>query len=295
MTMPGDTLFNSGLSFWGTNLTLAVLNGTIPQYRIDDMAMRIMAAYFKVGLTLDEPPINMNSWTKDTFNYRNFFAKENYEQVNWHVDVQQDHGRLIREAGAKSTVLLKNDGALPLSKPKFIAVIGEDAGPNPLGPNGCDNRGCNKGTLAMSWGSGTAEFPYLITPLDALNAQAVQDHTRIEAILDNYASTQIQTLVSQQDVTAIVFVNANAGEGFISIDGNEGDRQNLTLWGSGDELIKNVSSVCSNTIVVIHSVGPTLVTDWYDSPNVTAIIWAGEPGQESGNSIADVLYGEYIS
>lgn len=36
MTMPGDTVFNSGYSFWGANLTLAVLNGTVPQYRIDD-------------------------------------------------------------------------------------------------------------------------------------------------------------------------------------------------------------------------------------------------------------------
>ncbi|KAK7753481.1 beta-glucosidase [Diatrype stigma] len=291
MTMPGDTEFNTGLSFWGTNLTLAVLNGTVPQYRVDDMAMRIMAAYFKVGLTLDEPPINMNSWTKDTFNYRYYYAQDGFEQVNWHVDVQQEHGKLIREVGAKSTVLLKNSGALPLQKPKFLAVIGEDAGPNPYGPNGCSDRGCNNGTLAMSWGSGTAEFPYLVTPIDALNAQAIPDHTRIEAILDNYATSQIETLVSQQDATALVFVNANSGEGYISVDGNEGDRQNLTLWGSGDELIKNVSALCNNTIVVIHSVGPTLVTDWYDSPNVTAILWAGEPGQESGNSIVDVLYG----
>lgn len=57
-------------------------------------------------------------------------------------------------------------------------------------------------------------------------------------------------------------------------------------------MIKNVSSWCSNTIVVIHSTGPTLVTDWYDSENVTAILWAGVPGQESGNSITDVLYGK---
>ncbi|RYO87722.1 hypothetical protein DL766_005008 [Monosporascus sp. MC13-8B] len=291
MSMPGDTVFNSGLSYWGTNLTVAVLNGTVPQYRIDDMAMRIMAAHFKVGMTLDQPPINMNSWTKDAFGYRHFYAQDGYERINWHIDVQDDHGDLIREIGAKATVLLKNEGALPLKKPKFLAVIGEDAAPNPLGPNGCPDRGCNKGTLAQSWGSGTAEFPYLVSPYEALALQARQDHTRFEAIFDNYASSQIESLVSQEDVTALVFVNANAGEGFISVDGNEGDRNNLTLWGSGDELIKNVSSLCSNTIVVIHSVGPTLVTDWYDSPNVTAILWAGLPGQESGNSITDVLYG----
>ncbi|KAI1144221.1 glycoside hydrolase family 3 protein [Hypoxylon sp. FL0543] len=292
MTMPGDTVFNSGFSFWGTNLTLAVLNGTVPQWRVDDMAMRIMAAYFKVGRTVENQiPINFDSWTRDTEGPIHFAVNEGYQQINWHVDAQENHGDLIREIGAKSTVLLKNDGALPLKKPKFLAVIGEDAGPNPEGPNGCDNRGCDSGTLAMGWGSGTADFPYLVTPIDALTYQALEDHTRIEAVLNNSAWDTTQKLISQEGATALVFANADSGEGFIAIDGNEGDRKNLTLWGNGDELIKNVSSICNNTIVIIHSVGPTLVTEWYDSPNVTAILWAGLPGQESGRSIVDVLYG----
>ncbi|KAI1337848.1 glycoside hydrolase family 3 protein [Xylariaceae sp. FL0016] len=291
MSMPGDTEFDSGLSFWGANLTLAVVNGTLPEYRLDDMAMRIMAAFFKTGQTLDLPPVNFDSWTFDTYGPLHYYANKNQQQINWHVDVQDDHGDLIRDIGAKATVLLKNNGALPLSKPKFLAVIGEDAGPNPLGPNGCDDRGCNMGTLAMGWGSGTANFPYLITPIDALNMKAVEDHTRIEAVLNNSATDQITKLVEQDGATAIVFVNANSGEGYIEVDGNAGDRNNLTLWGNGDELIKNVSSLCNNTIVVIHSVGPTLVTEWYDSPNVTAILWAGLPGQETGRSLVDVLYG----
>jgi hypothetical protein len=144
----------------------------------------------------------------------------------------------------------------------------------------------------QAWGSGSANFPYLVTPDSALQAQAIADGSRYESILDNYATSQISALVEQEYVTAIVFVNADSGEGYISVDGNEGDRKNLTLWHSGDELIKNVSALCNNTIVVIHSTGPTIVTEWYDSPNITAILWAGVPGQESGNSITDVLYGK---
>lgn len=137
MTMPGDTVFNSGLSFWGTNLTLAVLNGTVPEWRLDDMAMRIMSAYFKVGLTLNEPPINFDSWTLNTYGPLHAAVGLDYQQVNWHVDVRGDHGDLIRDIGARATVLLKNtNGTLPLSKPKFLAVIGEDAFPNMYGPNG---------------------------------------------------------------------------------------------------------------------------------------------------------------
>lgn len=290
--MPGDTLFNSGESFWGANLTLAVLNGTVPEWRIDDMALRIMAAYFKVGLTLHEPPINFDSWTLDTNGPLHYAVGANTQQINFHVNVQGDHGTLIREIGARATVLLKNvNSALPLSKPKFVAVIGEDAGPNLDGPNGCADRGCDQGSLGMAWGSGSANFPYLVTPDFSLKEQALADGTRYESIFDNYAYSQISALVSQADVTAIVFVNADSGEGFINVDGNEGDRKNLTLWQGGDELIQRVSALCNNTIVVIHSVGPVIVTEWYDSPNITAILWAGVPGQESGNSITDVLYG----
>ncbi|KAK0737159.1 glycosyl hydrolase family 3 N terminal domain-containing protein [Apiosordaria backusii] len=292
MSMPGDTEFNTGVSFWGTNLTLAVLNGTVPAYRIDDMAMRIMAAFFKVQKSIELDPINFSFWTLDTYGPIHWAAGEGYQQINYHVDVRADHGNLIREIAAKGTVLLKNTGSLPLKKPKFLAVIGEDAGPNPNGPNSCGDRGCDSGTLAMGWGSGTANYPYLVTPDAALQAQAIKDGTRYESILTNYAASQTKALVSQDNVTAIVFVNADSGEGYINVDGNMGDRKNLTLWRDGDTLVKNVSSWCSNTIVVIHSTGPVLITDWYDSPNITAILWAGLPGQESGNSITDVLYGK---
>lgn len=142
MAMPGDTLFNTGVAFWGPNLTIAVVNGSIPEWRIDDMAMRIMAAYFKVGLELDEPAPNFSSWTRDTYGKVHQRDPDSpVEQVNQHVDVQDNHGDLIRSMAARSTVLLKNtNNTLPLNKPKFIAVIGQDAGQNAWGPNGCSNR-----------------------------------------------------------------------------------------------------------------------------------------------------------
>ncbi|KAK4135534.1 glycoside hydrolase family 3 protein [Trichocladium antarcticum] len=292
MSMPGDTEFNTGLSYWGTNMTLAVLNGTVAAYRLDDMAMRIMAAFFKVSKNTDLDPINFSFWTLDTYGPIHQAANKGYQQINFHVDARHDHGKLIREIGAKGTVLLKNTGSLPLNKPKFLAVIGEDAGSNPKGPNACADRGCDDGTLAMGWGSGTANFPYLITPDAAIQARAIDDGSRYESILSNYATSQTKALVSQANVTAIVFVNAGSGEGYINVDANIGDRKNLTLWRDGDALVKNVSSWCPNTIIVIHSTGPVLVTDWHSSPNITAILWAGLPGQESGNSIADVLYGK---
>ncbi|ROT36180.1 beta-glucosidase [Sodiomyces alkalinus F11] len=292
MTMPGDTVFNSGVSFWGANLTNAVLNGTVPEHRLDDMAMRILAAWFKVGNSLDEvEEVNFSSWTRDTVGPVHFAANEDVRVINQHIDVRENHGDMIRSDAARGTVLLKNEGALPLDKPKFVAVVGEDAGPRSVGPNGCADQGCNDGTLAAGWGSGTASFPYLVTPDSALQKRALEDGSRYESILSNWADDATVKLVSEPDATPIVFVNANSGEGYMVVDGNRGDRNNLTLWNGGDELIKRVAGVNPNTIVVVHSTGPVLVTDWYQNPNVTAIVWAGLPGQESGNAITDILYG----
>ena len=291
-TMPGDASFDSGTSFWGANLTISVLNGTVPQWRLDDACVRIIAAWYYVGRDTHAVPINFDSWTTDTFSYQHFVASEGYGLVNEHVDVRGDHANLIRQIGSASTVLLKNvNGTLPLTgTEKLTAVFGEDAGANLWGPNGCSDRNCDNGTLAMGWGSGTANFPYLITPDSAIQYQVITAGGAYESIVDNYVLQQIQTLAGRASV-ALVFVNADSGEGYIAVDNNVGDRNNLTLWHDGDALIQNVSALCNNTIVVVHSVGPVILEAHKNNPNVTAILWAGLPGEQSGNSITDVLYG----
>lgn len=55
--------------------------------------------------------------------------------------------------------------------------------------------------------------------------------------------------------------------------------------------IKAVADANDKTVVVVHSVGPVDMA-WADHPNISAIVWAGLPGQESGNSLADVLFGD---
>lgn len=299
MTMPGDIGFDSSTSYWGANLTIAVLNGTVPQWRLDDMCVRIVAAWYYVdreGHQVPDAP-NFSAWTTDTYGFYHFYAQEEYEQINYHVNVQADHYRGIRDLAAAGTVLLKNtNGALPLTgNEKLTAVFGEDAGENVWGPNGCSDRGCDNGTLAMGWGSGTANFPYLITPLEAIKAEVRSHNGDIESVTDNYAYSQASALarrVGMVDGACIAFGNSDSGEGYIVVDNNEGDRNNLTLWHGFDTFLQNITSQCSNTIVVIHSVGAVLLDSFYDNPNVTAIIWAGLPGQESGNAIVDILYGK---
>ena len=114
-----------------------------------------------------------------------------------------------------------------------------------------------------------------------------------------------------QDV-AIVFLQSDSGDDSNTVDGNTGDRHvaiscpsdleylnrhrisrrgNLTAWNNGDQLVLAVAAQNNNTIVVVHSVGPLIVEPWIDHPNVTALIWAGMGGTETGNALVDVLYG----
>jgi len=98
------------------------------------------------------------------------------------------------------------------------------------------------------------------------------------------------TAAVEQDVV-IVFLQSDSGEGYTSVDGNLGDRNNLTAWLNGDALVQAVASQNNNTIVVINSVGPLILEPWIEHPNVTAVVWAGLGGTETGNALVDVIYG----
>ena len=69
----------------------------------------------------------------------------------------------------------------------------------------------------------------------------------------------------------MVFINSDSGEQYITVDGNEGDRKNLTAWHGGDALVLAVAAQNPNTIVVVHSVGPLIVEPWIEHPNISAV------------------------
>lgn len=117
MTMPGDITLGSGGSYFGANLTKAVNDDKVKEDRVTDMAMRIVASWYKLGQDKNFPETTISSFKREEAKY---------------VNVQGDHKKLIREMGAASSVLLKNSGILPLSdKVKSVALIGSNikAGP----------------------------------------------------------------------------------------------------------------------------------------------------------------------
>ena len=120
----------------------------------------------------------------------------------------------------------------------------------------------------MGWGSGSASFPYLITPLEAIQERARHDRSSVSWFLSNWDLAGAAATALGQDV-ALVFVNADSGEDHITIDGNEGDRKNLTLWENADNLIDAVAAVNPNTIVVVETVGQLVIEPWISNPNST--------------------------
>lgn len=304
MSMPGDGLrWANGLSLWGSELTRAVLNTSVPIERLNDMVTRIVASWYHFGQdTWDRPSPdgeggpNFSSWTDDPVGYLHRGSNDDvYNIVNRYVDAGAGHGEVARQVATEGIVLVKNEQqTLPLSRnppiPYRVGIYGDDAGPA-NGPNACVDRGCNQGTLASGWGSGTVEFPYLVTPQEALEA-AWPEEVEKTSYLRNAV---IPADVAEKDL-CLVFANADSGEGYISAGGIHGDRNDLFLQKGGDTLIEMVAKHCGEgqgrTVVVLHSVGPVVVEPWIDMPGVNAVLFANLPGQESGNALVDVLFGD---
>jgi beta-glucosidase len=79
--------------------------------------------------------------------------------------------------------------------------------------------------------------------------------------------------------------------GFDPATESEGSDRTFQLPPGQDELIRQISSVNKNTIVVITSGGSVDMTQWID--RIPGVIEAWYPGQEGGTALAQILFGEY--
>jgi beta-glucosidase len=145
----------------------------------------------------------------------------------------------------------------------------------------------DQGVFAGGQGSSYANLPYLITPFEALQQRARQCGSQVFGYFDNYNhSVQASYAAKANAVGApcLVDVRQQCSEGY--------DRANLSASWEGDQTILAVAGRCNQTVVLYSACGPFNVTSWVDHPNVTAIINAGGAGQEAGNALVDVLYGD---
>lgn len=158
MDMPGSINFQApGPSYFGGNLTIGVNNGSLTMDRIDDMVHRVMTPYFFLNQDATYPSIDQSSAPLNKWGFHPYLQSFIYGTKS-NVDARGAHAKLIRDAAAAGTVLLKNTGnILPLKAPKNIGVFGNDAGDNIDGVytlNAIRDHGYEYGTLAIGGGSG---------------------------------------------------------------------------------------------------------------------------------------------
>ena len=203
------------------------------------------------------------------------YASIGQESVDpWLTD---KHKALALRAAQESIVLLKNSAnLLPLDKRslKSIAVIGPRAN-----------------EVLLDWYSGTP--PYAITPLEGIRKLAG------DSVKVNYASEGEAAIeIARTSDVAIVCVGNHPNGGFATVwakvsvpsEGREAvDRQSITL--EQEELIRGVFAVNPKTIVVLKSSFPYAIN--WTQENVPAIVHMALNGQEEGNALASVLFGDY--
>ncbi|KAJ5814634.1 hypothetical protein N7474_006411 [Penicillium riverlandense] len=297
-----DMAMPNGESFWGNSLTEAITNGSVPVSRLDDMATRIIAAWYKMGQddsSYPKPGIGMP-----------YNVSEPHNIVN---ALHRDAKPTLYDGAVEGHVLVKNmNNALPLQSPKLISVFGYDAkAPDQYMPDGQTLIGnpwelgyepavfqlddafsssiinepyyfqvAFNGTLSVGGGSGANTGPYLSAPLDALQQRAYEENTVV--MWDTANTPGLMGLMEASDA-CLVFINAFATEGL--------DRAG-THDDYSDALVNKVAKTCANTIVVIHNAGTRLVDQFVDNENVTAIVFAHLPGQDSGRALVSLLYGD---
>lgn len=150
--------------------------------------------------------------------------------------------------------------------------IGDANGTTTMSQGGPSDSTSPSGNASMSANAGGA--PGGGGGAGAGGAGIMGSGTTVSPSIANYAS---------DSEVCLVFLNSWSGEG--------GDRSELYNKDQ-DALVSSVAENCNNTIVVINTSGPRLLDQWIDNDNVTAVVYGGYLGQESGNAIVDVLYGD---
>lgn len=188
-----------------------------------------------------------------------------------------EHQALARLATQKSIVLLKNSAnLLPLDRQtiRSIAVIG---------PRADD--------VWIDWYSGTP--PYTVSPLQGIRNK-VGDDVLVRFTLSNNNDAAIK-LAQSCDVAIVCVGNhpvCNTGWDVPGLpsEGKESiDREALRL--EYEDLIQHVYSANPNTVVVLISSFPYAIT--WTQQHVPAIVHMTHNSQETGNALADVLFGDY--
>jgi len=251
------------------HLKKAVEDGKVSMEYIDDAVRRILKVKEDLGLF------------EDPFRYCN----EDNEKANV---FSEENKSIAREMAKESIVLLKNDKSLlPLNKDQNkLLVIGALADDNnsPLGNwrLGSDN---NSGvTLLDGMKKYHSNLKYEKGP-NYFNGDAMF-HMHIDVNEDDKSGMK-EAVNAAKNAEKVVLVMGE--HGFQSGEGRS--RANIGLPGFQQEMLEAIHAENPNIVLVLMNGRPLDLT-WADE-NIPAILECWQLGTETGNAIADVLFGEH--
>lgn len=262
-----------------TNLCHAVQSGQIDKAVIDTAVCRVLRMKFEMGL-FEHPYVDPKIAAKTVR--------------------RKEHIELARKIAQSSITLLKNENSiLPLSKTiNKVAVIGPNANNryNMLGDYTAPQEDSNVKTVLdgiltklspsrVEYVRGCAIRDTTVNEIE----QAIEAARRSEVVIVVVGGSSARDFKTSYKETGA----AVAEEGSVSdMECGEGfDRASLSLLGRQQELLESLQKT-GKPLIVVYIEGRPLEKNWA-SEYADALLTAYYPGQEGGNAIADVLFGDY--
>ena len=262
-----------------TNLCHAVQSGQMDKAVIDTAVCRVLRMKFEMGL-FEHPYVDPKIAAKTVR--------------------RKEHIELARKIAQSSITLLKNENSiLPLSKMiNKVAVIGPNADNryNMLGDYTAPQEDSNVKTVLdgiitklspsrVEYVRGCAIRDTTVNEIE----QAIEAARRSEVVIVVVGGSSARDFkTSYKETGAAVaeegsVIDMECGEGF--------DRASLSLLGRQQELLESLQKT-GKPLIVVYIEGRPLEKNWA-SEYADALLTAYYPGQEGGNAIADVLFGDY--
>ena len=253
-----------------------VAEGRIAESAIDSACLRVLRAKERLGLFKDP-----------------FRGLDEARQAA--VTLTSANRGLAREAAAKSCVLLKNNGALPLALDQIYAVVGPlvDSRPNMQGTWAVAAQAADSVTVLEAIRSAVAGIGLV---LYAKGANIVDD-PNIAARLDVFGPTAPIDSRSPQQLVEEAVACAQAADVVVACvgeakehTGESSTRTEIGLPGSQLDLVKALQATGKPLVLVTFS-GRPLALEW-ESRNADAILHCWFAGTEAGDAVADLLFGK---
>lgn len=265
MALNHGVSLNCGNSF--PALGEALDRGLVTETTIDERLAELFITRFELGL-FDPPSMNP------------------YNEVDESVINCEEHEEIAYTAALKSMVLLKNNGVLPLKKDlKTLYITGPQANNSTVllgNYYGVSNRLVNilegitsriSAGTTVDYRMGVLEYWDNVNPVDWASGGA-----------RNHEATIVVLGISQ-------LLEGEEGESLASP--SKGDRLDLNLPANQLEYLRKLKAGHDNPVIVVMTGGSPITMPEVEEL-ADAILWVWYPGQEGGNAVADLIFGNEV-